>query len=348
MDRPGGRFRQGWGLLTAPGVVRKTLEVGEGEGGARLDVWVAEKLELSRTRVAALLREEKILLDGLPAKKSEPVMPGMQIEVEIPAPVPTHAEPEELPLHIVWEDDDLVVVNKAAGMVVHPSPGHPGGTLVNALLHHVKDLSGIGGALRPGIVHRLDRDTSGLLVIAKGDRVHQALSAALKAREVRRVYRTAVWGHIKESPLTVEAPIGRDPKDRLKMAVIESGRPALTRVRLQERWVAAELLDVALGTGRTHQIRVHMRHIGHPVVGDAVYGPMGAKGISGQAGVWARQFARRVPRQFLHAAELGFNHPATGEALRFRVPLPSDLAVAAAWAESTSRPEPLQGGADEE
>ncbi len=322
--------------------------MGVDEGGVRLDLWVSGKLELSRTRVARLLEEERILVDGRPAKKSEPVIPGMRIEVEIPALLPTRAAPEELPLQIVWEDDDLVVVNKEAGMVVHPSAGHATGTLVNALLHHVKDLSGIGGALRPGIVHRLDRDTSGLLVVAKGDRVHQALSAALKAREVRRVYRAAVWGHLKESPVTVDAPIARDPKDRKKMAVVEGGRASVTRARLRERWIAAELLDVALSTGRTHQIRVHMRHIGHPVVGDPVYGAMGAKGISGEAGVWARQLNRRVPRQFLHAAELGFKHPNTGELLRFRVPLPDDLAAAAAWAEATSRPEPPPGGADEE
>lgn len=322
--------------------------MGPEEGEGRLDVWVSGKLELSRTRVAKLLAEERIRVDGRPAKKSEPVLPGMRIEVEIPAPLPTGAEPEDLPLQIVWEDDDLVVVNKAPGMVVHPSPGHASGTLVNALLHHVRDLSGIGGALRPGIVHRLDRDTSGLLVVAKGDRVHRVLSAALKAREVRRVYRAAVWGHLKESPVTVDAPIARDPKDRKRMAVVQGGRPSMTRARLRSRWIAAELLDVALATGRTHQIRVHMRHIGHPVVGDPVYGAMGAKGISGEAGVWARQFARRVPRQFLHAAELGFKHPSTGEPLRFRVPLPEDLAAAAAWAEATSRPEPLPGGADDE
>lgn len=322
--------------------------MGPEEGEGRLDVWVAGKLELSRTRVAKLLAEERIRVDGRPAKKSEPVLPGMRIEVEVPAPLPTGAEPEDLPLQIVWEDDDLVVVNKAPGMVVHPSAGHASGTLVNALLHHVRDLSGIGGALRPGIVHRLDRDTSGLLVVAKGDRVHRVLSAALKAREVRRVYRAAVWGHLKESPVTVDAPIARDPKDRKRMAVVEGGRPSVTRARLRERWIAAELLDVALATGRTHQIRVHMRHIGHPVVGDPVYGAMGAKGISGEAGVWARQFARRVPRQFLHAAELGFKHPTTGEPLRFRVPLPDDLAAAAAWADATSRPEPPPGGADDE
>ena len=340
---PSSRVRREGGSLIPPARVNHRLEVGEGEGGGRLDVWVAEQLGLSRTRVARLLEEGRIRVDGAPAKKSDPVTPGLRIDVEIPAPLPTGVEAEDLPLQIVWEDDDLVVVNKAAGMVVHPAAGHPRGTLVNALLHHVRDLSGIGGALRPGIVHRLDRETSGLLVVAKGDRAHQVLSAALKAREVRRVYRAAVWGHLAESPLIVDAPIGRDPRDRKKMAVVQGGRGAVTRVRVRRRWVAAELLDVALQTGRTHQIRVHMRHIGHPVVGDGVYGAGAERGISGEAGSWARRFARQVPRQFLHAAELGFRHPSTGEPLRFRVPLPPELAAAADWAEHESRPGPPTG-----
>jgi 23S rRNA pseudouridine1911/1915/1917 synthase len=315
-----------------PGEVRQSFTVEEGEEGERLDVWVSARAELSRTRVAQLLEEGKVLLDGAVPRKSLRVEEGMTFDVVVAPPVAPRAEAENLPLKVVWEDEHLLVVDKAAGMVVHPAPGHAGGTLVNALLHHVKDLSGIGGELRPGIVHRLDRDTSGLLVVAKGDRVHQELSRALKERQIRRIYRAAVWGHLSESPITIDAPIARDPRDRKRMAVIGDGRPALTRARVREQWTAADLLDVALGTGRTHQIRVHMLHIGHPVVGDAVYGTGRERGFGGDSGAWARAFLKRLRRQFLHAAELTFRHPVTGEVLRFQSDLPPDLAAAAAWA----------------
>jgi len=315
-----------------PGEVRQSFTVEEGEEGERLDVWVSARAELSRTRVAQLLEEGKILLEGAVPRKSLRVEEGMTVDVVVAPPVAPRAEAEDLPLKVVWEDEHLLVVDKAAGMVVHPAPGHAGGTLVNALLHHVKDLSGIGGELRPGIVHRLDRDTSGLLVVAKGDRVHQELSRALKERQIRRIYRAAVWGHLSESPLTIDAPIARDPRDRKRMAVVGDGRPALTRARVREQWTSADLLDVALGTGRTHQIRVHMLHIGHPVVGDAVYGTGRERGFGGESGAWARAFLKRLRRHFLHAAELTFRHPVTGEVLRFQSDLPPDLAAAAAWA----------------
>lgn len=271
-------------------------------------------------------------MDGRVPAKSEAVEPGARIVVEIPPPRPIRALPEDLPLTVLYEDADLLVVDKPAGMVVHPAAGHPSGTLVNALLHHVSDLSGIGGHLRPGIVHRLDRDTSGLLVVAKTDPTHRALSAALRRRRVKRLYVAAVWGHLQRSPLEVDAPIGRSPTDRLKMAVVPGGRRAVTRLRVRERWPAAELLDVALETGRTHQIRVHAVHIGHPVVGDAVYGPGWERGMSGPGLGWARELARRVSRQFLHARALSFVHPSTGERMRFQSPLPEDLAAAADWA----------------
>jgi len=224
------------------------------------------------------------------------------------------------------------VVDKPSGMVVHPAPGHRQGTLVNALLHHVRDLSGVGGRLRPGIVHRLDRDTSGLLVVAKSDAAHHGLADALRQRRVRRLYQALVWGHLSGSPLTIDAPIARDPRNRKRMTVLEGGRRAVTRVRIRERWPAAELLDVALKTGRTHQIRVHLAHIGHPVVGDEVYGAGWERGMSGPERGWARELARRAPRQFLHAAELAFDHPLTGRRMRFRAPLPPDLAEVAEWA----------------
>ncbi|MDT8340715.1 MAG: RluA family pseudouridine synthase [Longimicrobiales bacterium] len=315
----------------------RRVEVGAGEAGARADAFLAERLALSRTRVQRLLAEARVTLHppGRPPRaprKSESVEVGWVFEVRVPAPALTALVAEDLPVDIVYQDEDLAVVDKPAGMVVHPAPGHRTGTLVNALLFHLQDLSGVGGRLRPGIVHRLDRDTSGLLVVAKTDRAHLGLADALRHRRVRRLYRAAVWGHLRESPVTVDAPLARDPRDRKRMAVVEGGRRAVTRARVREDWPAAQLLDVALETGRTHQIRVHMAHLGHPVVGDPVYGAGGARGVSGRHRTWAEALERRTPRQFLHAAELVFTHPASGERMRFRAPLPSDLAAVVRWA----------------
>jgi len=305
-----------------------------------VDAWLADRTRLSRTRIARLIGEGRVRVDGAVPKKADAVEPGQRIVVEVPAPEPLSTEPEAIPLEIVHEDEGLLVVGKEAGMVVHPAPGHPRGTLVNALLHHVDDLAGIGGKLRPGIVHRLDKDTSGLLVVAKRDDVHRALSGQFRRREVRRLYRAASWGHLPESPLRVDAPIGRDPKNRKRMAVVEEGRRAVSRFRVRERWVAAELLDVKLQTGRTHQIRVHLARIGHPVVGDETYGKGWERGMSGPGRSWARELARRVERQFLHAAVLGFRHPLSGEEMTFRAPLPPDLREVAEWAHRTS----VEGG----
>lgn len=312
------------------------VENGHGE---RLDAFLARRLGLSRSRIVRLIASGHVLVDGERPRKSDLVETGQAVEISVPPPAPTTAEPEAIPLDVVYEDADLVVVNKPAGMVVHPARGHAGGTLVNALLHHVADLSGIGGALRPGIVHRLDKDTSGLLVVAKNDASHHALSDALRARAMRRLYLAAAWGHLPESSMTVDAPIGRHPTDRLRMAVVDGGRRAITRLRVRESWVAAELLDVSLRTGRTHQIRVHLAHIGHPVVGDSAYGSGWERGMTGPGRAWARELARRVPRQFLHAAELAFAHPRTGAPMRFRVPLPADLEAASAWARTGSAQE---------
>ncbi|KPJ83786.1 MAG: hypothetical protein AMS19_03205 [Gemmatimonas sp. SG8_23] len=300
----------------------------------RLDRFVAERLELSRTRVQKLLSAGRILVDGRPGKKSETLEPGAVVRVEVPPAEPVAIEPEDIPLDIVYEDEHLLVVDKRAGMVVHPAPGHRSGTLVNALLWHVPTLSGVGGRARPGIVHRLDRDTSGLMVVAKTDRAHRKLSDALRARRVKRFYLAAAWGHIAESPLVIDAPIGRDPKDRKRMAVVEGGRPAMTRIEVRERWERADLLHVALRTGRTHQIRVHLAHVGHPVIGDPVYGVGWERGLGGPTRRWVDQLARKVQRQFLHAAELVFQHPETGELMRFRADLPADLAAVAEWARS--------------
>jgi 23S rRNA pseudouridine1911/1915/1917 synthase len=299
--------------------------------GERLDRYLARHLNLSRTRIAALILEGRIRVDGRGAKKSEMVKSGALVEVQVPPPEPLEAAPEDIPLEIAFEDEHLLVVNKPAGLVVHPAPGHPSGTLVNALLHHVQNLSGIGGRLRPGIVHRLDRDTSGLLVVAKGDDAHQALSNALRKREVRRIYMALAWGTLPETPLTVDQPLGRDPRDRKRMAVVEGGRRAVTRFRVRETWEAAQLLDVSLETGRTHQIRVHLAHIGHPVVGDDLYGRGWWRGMSGPARPWAKELERKIERQFLHASDLVFFHPVHGNELKFHAPPPADLRAIMDW-----------------
>lgn len=309
------------------------MEAGQAD---RLDRFLSERLQLSRTRVQRLIAEGRVRVDGRQALKSERLEEGSRVDVDLPAAATVEIPAEDLPIVVVYEDDHLLVVDKAAGMVVHPAPGHRTGTLVNALLYHIRDLSGVGGRLRPGIVHRLDRETSGLLVVAKSDQAHRGLADALRARRMKRLYRAACWGHLDESPLTVDAPIGRDSRDRKRMAVVDGGRRAVTRARVRERWLRADLLDVALQTGRTHQIRVHLAHVGHPIVGDSVYGAGWERGMGGPDRAWARDLARRAPRQFLHAGELVFDHPLTGARMRFRSPLPADLAAAAAWARSES------------
>jgi 23S rRNA pseudouridine1911/1915/1917 synthase len=317
----------------APQETRHRITVAAGEAAARLDTLVADRLpDLSRSRVAQLLEEGRVLVNGERQRKSFRPAAGDVIDVLVPAAEPGSVPAEAIPLSIIHEDADLLVIDKPAGLVVHPAPGHGSGTLVNALLHHVRDLSGIGGVLRPGIVHRLDKDTSGLMLVAKNDGAHRGLSAALKQRRIRRIYLAAAWGHLEGDELVVDAPIGRARNDRKRMAVIADGRNAVTRLTRLERWHAADLLRAELETGRTHQIRVHLAHIGHPVVGDRTYGAHAVRGISGPDRHWAVELARRVPRQFLHAAELRFEHPRTGVALRFEAPLPPDLAEAAAWA----------------
>ena len=313
--------------------VRRRLVVEDEPAQHRLDAWLAARLpDLSRSRVAQLLTDGHVLVNGAPARKSRRPEPGDIIEVDVPAPVEDTIEPAAIPLDIVFQDADIAVLMKPAGLVVHPAPGHRQDTLVNALLHHLTDLSGIGGVLRPGIVHRLDKDTSGLMLVAKNDAAHRALAAALKRREVRRIYLAAAWGHLSADDVIVDQPIARSPTHRQRMAVVEGGRAARTRLHRLERWRAADLIRAELDTGRTHQIRVHLAHLGHPVVGDTVYGGAGARGISGPDRAWAQALEKRTSRQFLHATELELAHPRTGEQLRFEAPLPPDLAEAAEWA----------------
>lgn len=308
----------------------------EADVEARLDSYLAAALDVSRSRAEQWIEAGRVRVNGALPRKRDRLSAGDWVEVELPAPEPSPLEPQEIPLAVVYEDADLLVIDKPAGLVVHPAPGHPGGTLVNALLHRVRDLSGIGGVLRPGIVHRLDKDTSGLMIVAKHDDAHRRLAADLQARRIRRRYLTLAWGHLPADTLHVEAPIGRHPTERKRMAVVEGGRRAATHFTRLERWPAAELLRAELETGRTHQIRVHLLHVGHPVVGDPVYGAGRERGISGSARQWAQALARRVPRQFLHAAELELRHPRSGEPLRFAAPLPAELVAVADWARAAT------------
>lgn len=282
----------------------------EGEG-QRLDRWLAGCCEeLSRSALQSLMEQELVLRNGCPVNKKDKVRAGDVIQLQLPDPQPIEAQPQNIPLDIVYEDPYLLVVNKPKGMVVHPAPGNPDGTLVNALLYHCAgSLSGIGGAIRPGIVHRIDKDTSGLLVVAKDDATHQSLSEQMSVHSIHRVYHAVVYGNLKQDAGFVEAPIGRDPKDRKKMAVTQTNsKYAYTGWQVLERFGSFTYIACRLKTGRTHQIRVHMASIGHPLAGDPVYGP--------------RNCIKALQGQCLHAKELGFVHPATGEHLLFDSELP--------------------------
>ncbi|MGC9394723.1 MAG: RluA family pseudouridine synthase [Anaerolineae bacterium] len=294
-----------------------TLHI-EADGG-RLDNFIAQALpELSRTAVQRLIDAGTVTVNDMVSRASYKVRQGDAVMVRVPPAQPVALSPEALPLDILYEDADILVVNKAAGMVVHPGAGHHSGTLVNALLAHCDDLQGIGGELRPGIVHRLDKDTSGVLVVAKNDHAIHALQRQFKQREVRKIYVALVIGNVEQAEGVIEAPIGRHRVHRKRMAVVANGKPARTRWRVRGRYHddynrIYTLLTVRLLTGRTHQIRVHFLWLGYPLVGDAVYGP-------------ARS-PLPAPRQFLHARALTFLHPVTEEKMTFSAPLPDDLAT---------------------
>lgn len=284
------------------------------DNGARLDRFVADCLpDFSRATVQSLIEEGRVLVDGQSRKAKFKVTAGQVINVSIPEPTPEAILPEAIPLSIVYEDRDVLIIDKPAGMVVHPAPGHPNGTLVNAVVHHAPEIA-IAGTNRPGIIHRLDKDTSGLIVIAKTDRARSSLVPQWESRTVRKTYLALVNGVVGPDEGTIDAPIGRDPVHRQRMAVMRSGRSAVSHFKVLERFAESTLVEVTIETGRTHQIRVHMQFAGHPVIGDPVYGrKMKVQGIE-------------VDRQFLHASGLALTLP-DGRAVEFSTPLPRDLAI---------------------
>ena len=298
----------------------RRLVVEPDQDGARLDHFLTALLpDQSRSHVQRLIKDARVTGPVASLRPSTAVRAGQVYEVDIPPPAAATPEPEAIPIRIVYEDEYLVVLDKPAGMVVHPGAGHSGGTLVNALLHHVKDLSGIGGELRPGIVHRLDRGTSGLMVVAKSDLAHHELSRQFSDREVDKEYIALVWGLVQPGR-RIDAPIGRDPGDRQKMSTrARRARNAVTRVTFARHYKGVSLLKVAIATGRTHQIRVHLSAIGHPIVGDATYG-----GVHRRTGSHLRA-VQRLERPFLHSARLAFTHPADARRVEFDSPLPLDL-----------------------
>jgi 23S rRNA pseudouridine1911/1915/1917 synthase len=303
--------------------------------GERLDLLVARRAELSRTQAATLIANGHVTVGGRREKASYRSEAGDAIAVVIPPPPGREILPEQIPLDIVYEDEHLLVVDKAAGMVVHPAPGNWTGTLVNALIGRGEPLAEGGGEERAGLVHRLDKDTSGLLVVAKTDAAHRILSTALAARQVTRRYVAVSWGHLKDDQITVDAPLARDPRDRTRMAVVQTGKAARTDFVRLARFDSVDLLRAHLHSGRTHQIRVHLASVGHPVIGDDTYGGGGG-----------RKLAALPPRRhFLHAAWLRFKHPVSGVLVDLRSPLPPDLrqslAVLSAMPELASHQDPL-------
>ncbi len=282
------------------------------DAGTRADVFLAAKLGVSRSNMQKLLEDGRVKRSEKIIKANYKVRAGEMFVVDIPEPEPIEAVPENIPLDIIYEDDDVVVLNKARGMVVHPAPGNYTGTLVNALLYHCSNLSGINSAIRPGIVHRLDKDTSGIMIVAKNDAAHISLSQQIQSKTAVRTYLAVVRGNIKTDSGTIETQIARDKTDRKKMAVVkEGGRDAITDYEVLERFGKYTLVRCKLRTGRTHQIRVHMEYLGYPLVGDPKYSPMKTPfGIKGQA---------------LHSHTLEFTHPRTGERMKFEAPLPEDM-----------------------
>jgi 23S rRNA pseudouridine1911/1915/1917 synthase len=299
------------------------LRVAEEDAAARLDAFLASQIEgWSRARIQRLIEDGDVLINDRAVKSSYKLRAGDTIEVELTPPPAATFTAEPIPLEIIYEDDDLVVVNKPAGLVVHPGAGVASGTLANALAFHFQKLSQSAGAMRPGIVHRLDKDTSGLIVVAKTEDAHEKLSEQFRAREVFKSYVALAHGRVTEQSGRIEQPIARDRSHRTRMAVVRGGRPALSLYRVRQSYERFTLLDVEIKTGRTHQIRVHLQWLKHPVVGDEVYGDGRDKTVTDAR---VRALIARLNRLFLHAEQLGFHHPRTQERLRFTAPLPSEL-----------------------
>lgn len=296
------------------------------EAGLRLDIFLSQKgLGVSRSQLKKSVDDNLVRVNQANTKVGYRLKQGDHVHISIREPAIYHALPEDIPLAVVYEDRHIIVVDKPAGMVVHPAAGNYQGTLVNAILYHCKDLSGIGGILRPGIVHRLDKDTSGLLVVAKSDEAHQGLGGQFKRHEVRKTYKALVYGNPKEDEGIIDAPVGRHPVDRKKMSTkSRRSKEALTRWRVHERYGAATLLRVDIVTGRTHQIRVHLTALGYPVVGDSLYGNPKRANIVDNTLLRAR--LKAMKRQALHAGEIGFVHPIGRQNMTFSSPLPDDIA----------------------
>ncbi len=308
----------------------KDLEfiVPDGVVKERLDKFIAAQLtSVTRAKLKRLVDEDRITVDGRSVKAGYLIRPGEKIHVVFPARQETTLEPEDIPLDIVFEDEYLLVVNKPPNMVVHPAYGNMKGTLVNALLSHCKKLSDVGGDTRPGLVHRLDKDTSGLLVVAKDDVTHVTLAKQLSQYKMEREYRAIVWGHFKEPSGTVEAAIARSPKDRTRMMIRNDGKHAITHYQVLEEMALTSYVKLNLETGRTHQIRVHMTSLGHPVFSDSVYGGRGKQlaGLNKKRSQFVNSLLKEYKRQMLHARCLSFKHPVSDEVVRFEAPIPDDM-----------------------
>ena len=303
--------RDEWEDTQEPEDVR-TVVAEEKDSGKRADVFFAEILESTRSHVQLLLNEGRVSRRDKPVKPNYRIKTGDEFQIVLPRPVPLEAEPEDIPLDIIYEDDDVIVLNKPRGMVVHPAPGHYTGTLVNALLYHCKNLSGINGVIRPGIVHRLDKDTSGIMIVAKNDEAHVSLSKQIQEKTAKRTYLCIVRGNVKADKGVIKTRMDRDKNDRKRMAVVtEGGREAITEYEVLERFGRFTVVRCRLMTGRTHQIRLHMEYLGYPLVGDPKYSPMKIPfSIKGQA---------------LHSQTLDFIHPRTGKPMYFEAPLPEDM-----------------------